>query len=158
MTFLKIDRVRRRLSASFAALIALPPWLMSPASPALAADALQQRVESILGRALIREGRAHVDTPSLADNGHSVPLVVKVESAMTAQDHVRRILLVSENNPRALIATFHLTPKSGRAEITTRIRLNKSQRVMAIAELSDGTFWSGQAEVIVTESACLDAD
>lgn len=158
MNFMKLDRVRRRLSASFAALFTLPPWLMSSASPAHAADLLQQRVEGILGRVPVREGRVQIDTPSLADNGHSVPLVVKVESAMTAQDYVRRILLVSENNPRPLIATFHLTAKSGRAEITTRIRLNKSQRVVAIAEFSDGTFWSGQAEVIVTESACLDAD
>ena len=158
MKHLKLDRARRHLSASVAAFITLPRWLLASASPLLAADALQQRVEAILGRVPVREGRVHIDTPSLADNGHSVPLVVKVESAMTLQEHVRRILLVSENNPRALIATFHLTQKSGRAEITARIRLNKSQRVMAIAELSDGTFWSGQAEVIVTESACLDAD
>ena len=158
MNFLKLDRMRRHLSASFAAFVALPAWLMPSASIALAADLLQQRIEAILGRVSVREGRVQIDTPSLADNGHSVPLVVKVESAMTTEDHVRRILLVSENNPRPLIAAFHMSPKSGRAEITTRIRLNKSQNVIAIAEFSDGTFWSGQAEVIVTESACLDAD
>ena len=77
---------------------------------------------------------------------------------MTAQEFVRRIVLVSESNPRPIIATFHLNTKSGRAEIATRIRLNKTQRVMALAELSDGSFWADRAEVIVTESACLDAE
>ena len=77
---------------------------------------------------------------------------------MTAQEFVRRIVLVSESNPRPIIATFHLNIKSGRAEIATRIRLNKTQRVMALAELSDGSFWADRAEVIVTESACLDAE
>jgi sulfur-oxidizing protein SoxY len=121
-------------------------------------DALLQRARAVTNGTPIRSGRVVIDTPRLADNGHSVPMVVRVESAMTAQDFVRRIALVSENNPRPLIATFHLSAKSGRAEITTRIRLNKTQQVMAIAELSDGTFWASRAEVIVTESACLDAD
>ena len=113
---------------------------------------------AITGGAPIREGRVHIDTPRLADNGHSVPITVNVDSAMSEIDYVRRITLVSEGNPRPLIATFYLSAKCGRAEITTRIRLNRTQRVMALAELSDGTFWSNRAEVIVTESACLDAD
>lgn len=121
-------------------------------------DALMQRAKAVVGNKTIRAGRVTVDTPRLADNGHSVPLVVRVESAMTNADFVRRIILVSESNPRPLIATFHLTPQSGRAEITTRIRLNRTQHLMALAEFSDGSFWSNQAEVIVTESACLDAD
>jgi sulfur-oxidizing protein SoxY len=121
-------------------------------------DPFPQLARAITGGAPIRNGRVTIDTPRLADNGHSVPITVRVESAMTAQDHVRRITLVSESNPRPLIATFHLTAKSGKAEIITRIRLNKTQRVMALAELSDGTFWSDRAEVIVTESACLEED
>jgi sulfur-oxidizing protein SoxY len=123
-----------------------------------APEVLLQRARGVTNGAPIRSGRVVIDTPRLADNGHSVPIMVRVESAMTAQDFVRRIALVSESNPRPLIATFHLSAKSGRAEITTRIRLNKTQQVMAIAELSDGTFWASRAEVIVTESACLDAD
>jgi sulfur-oxidizing protein SoxY len=97
-----------------------------------------------------------VDTPRLADNGHSVPLTLSVESPMTAADHVRSITLLSERNPRPLMATFYLSPKSGRAEVATRVRLNGTQRVLAIAQLSDGSFWSGTADVEVTESACLD--
>ncbi|MGH8650010.1 MAG: thiosulfate oxidation carrier protein SoxY, partial [Burkholderiales bacterium] len=65
--------------------------------------------------------------------------------------------LLSERNPRPVMATFHLGPQSGRAQVATRVRLNGSQRVLALAQLSDGSYWSGDAEVEVTESACLDA-
>jgi sulfur-oxidizing protein SoxY len=110
----------------------------------------------IAGGAPVRPGRVTVDTPRLADNGHSVPLTVSVASPMTAADHVRSVTLLSERNPRPVMAKFHLGPKAGRAAVTTRVRLNGSQRVLAIAQLSDGSYWSGSAEVEVTESACLD--
>ena len=85
-----------------------------------------------------------------------VSLTVSVESPMTAADHVRSITLLSERNPRPLMATFYLGPKAGRAEVATRVRLNGTQRVLAVAQISDGSYWSGTAEVEVTESACLD--
>ena len=90
------------------------------------------------------------------DNGLSVPLNLSIESAMTAADHVRSIALFSEKNPRPLIAKFQLGAAAGRAEVATRVRLNGSQRLLAVAQLSDGSWWSGGAEVVVTESACLD--
>jgi sulfur-oxidizing protein SoxY len=93
----------------------------------------------------------------LADNGHSVPIRVAVDSPMTAADHVTKIVLVSERNPRPIMATFHLGPRAGKAEIATRVRLNGSQKVTAVATLSDGTEVSADAQVEVTESACLDA-
>ena len=114
-------------------------------------------MRQITGGAAVATGRVTVDTPRLADNGHSVPLSVRVASPMTPADHVRSITLLSERNPRPVMATFHLGPKSGRAQVTTRVRLNGSQRVRAVAQLSDGSWWSGDAEVEVTESACLDA-
>lgn len=153
---------RRRVFVALATGAAWRAALVTTASrassDATATDPFPQLAHVITGGAPIRTGRVRIDTPRLADNGHSVPITVRVESAMTTQEHVRRITLVSESNPRPLIATFHLSPKSGRAEITTRIRLNKTQRVMALAELSDGSFWADRAEVVVTESACLDAD
>ena len=102
-------------------------------------------------------GRVTLEIPRLADNGHSVAVRVDVTSPMTAVDHVKRIVLLSERNPRPVIATFHLGPRVGRAEIITRVRLNGTQRVVAVAELSDGSYWSATATVEVTESACLDA-
>jgi sulfur-oxidizing protein SoxY len=76
---------------------------------------------------------------------------------MTAADHVVSITLLSGRNPRPVMAKFHLGPASGRAQVATRVRLAGTQRVLAVARFSDGSWWSGEAEVEVTESACLDA-
>lgn len=104
-----------------------------------------------------RAERVQVLTPRLADNGLSVPLSVRIDSPMRADDHVQRVILLSNRNPRPVIAEFELGPWSGRAEIATRVRLNGSQEVMALVQTSDGRWWQGTAEVEVTESACLDA-
>jgi sulfur-oxidizing protein SoxY len=95
--------------------------------------------------------------PALADNGHVVPLRVSVDSPMTAAEHVSRIWLLSSRNPVTRMAVFHLGPWSGRAEVATRVRLAGTQTVVALARLSTGEFLYAQAEVVVTESACLDA-
>jgi sulfur-oxidizing protein SoxY len=104
----------------------------------------------------VRAGRVTVDAPALADNGHSVPVRIVVQSAMRPDDHVRSITLLSDRNPRPVIVKAWLGPRAGRAELSTRIRLNGTQRILALAEMSDGSWWSGQADVVVTESACLD--
>ena len=94
----------------------------------------------------------------LAENGHSVGMTVRVESPMSDANYVRRIDLIADKNPVPLVATFFLGPESGRAEIETRLRLNGTQRVSAIAQqLSDGSFWFDAADVVVNELACLDA-
>jgi sulfur-oxidizing protein SoxY len=93
----------------------------------------------------------------LADNGLSVPMSVRVDNPMTELDHVRRVVLLSNRNPRPVIAEFELGPWSGKAEVATRVRLNGSQEVMALVQTSDGRWWRGTAEVEVTESACMDA-
>ena len=146
--------MRRRVVALLSGIAAatLLPFRVARAQ----ADPFAALLKQVTGGATLRPGRVKVDTPRLADNGHSVPLTVSVESPMTVADHVRSITLLSERNPRPLMATFHLGPKAGRAEVTTRVRLNGTQRVLAVAHLSDGSYWSGLAEVEVTESACLD--
>ncbi len=73
-----------------------------------------------------------------------MPLTVAVESPMTAADHVKAIAVFNEKNPQPHVALFHLGPRSGRARVATRIRLANSQKLVAIAEMSDGSFWSGQ--------------
>lgn len=151
-----LKRARRRFF-SFLAGVAALPLLAARAASGQPVDPFADLVRKTTGGAAVKPGRVTVDTPRLADNGHSVPLSVSVESPMTAADHVRSITLLSQRNPRPLMATFHLDPAAGRAHVATRVRLNGSQRVLAIAQLSDGSFWSGEAEVEVTESACLDA-
>jgi sulfur-oxidizing protein SoxY len=104
----------------------------------------------------IAEGRVKFDITLLVENGNSVPLSVLVDSPMTAQDHVKRIGIFNEKNPLPDVAIFNLTPRCGRAQVASRMRLNDSQMVTAIAEMSDGSYWSATSEVIVTLPACVE--
>jgi sulfur-oxidizing protein SoxY len=94
--------------------------------------------------------------PTLADNGHLVPLHLKVDSPMTEASHVTHIYLVSQRNPVPLMCLFVLGPWNGKAEISTRVRLSGTQMVVALARLSDGQFFYQTQEVEVTEAACVD--
>lgn len=117
---------------------------------------LTEAVRSFAGNRDVRPGRIKLEVPPLVENGNAVGITVTVESPMSANDHVRRIGLFNEKNPQADIAVFHLGPRAGRARVSTRIRLASSQTVMAVAELSDGSLWSGEAQVIVTLAACIE--
>jgi sulfur-oxidizing protein SoxY len=120
------------------------------------ADPFAALVRELTGGTAVSRGRVTIETPLLADNGKSVPLKLRVDSPLTPTDFVRSIALLSEKNPRPLIARFQFGANAGRAEVSTRVRLNGSQRLLALAQLSDGSWWSGGIEVVVTESACLD--
>jgi len=94
--------------------------------------------------------------PALVENGNTVSLVVVVDSPMTASDYVKTIHIFNEKNPQPNVISVHLGPRAGKAKISTRFRLADTQTVTAIAEMSDGTFWSATAEVIVTMAACVE--
>jgi len=115
-------------------------------------DALVKRVTGQTAQ----RGRVALELPILADNGNSVPMKVTVQSPMSEADHVKTVRLLSERNPETQMAVFHLGPQAGAAEITSRVRLAGSQRVVALAEMSDGSYWMGTADVVVTLSACVD--
>lgn len=102
-----------------------------------------------------QKGRVTVAVPAVSENGYSVPLSVSVESPMTDQDHVRRVVVIAEANPLALVADVGFSPKSGFASFGTRIRLADSQRIYAVAEMSDGSLWSGYGYSVVTLAACV---
>lgn len=101
-------------------------------------------------------GKVKIELPALADNGHSVAMTVRVDSPMTEASHVRAVHMIAERNPVRDMAVFYFGPHSPRAEVGTRIRLNGSQRLVAVAELSDGTFWSDAVQIEVREAACTD--
>ena len=103
----------------------------------------------------VQSGRVAVSVPAISENGYSVPLSVAVDSPMTADDYVRRVLVVSQSNPLPIIASFELGPRAGLAKISTRIRLADSQRIYAIAEMHDGALWSGYGYSVVTLAACV---
>lgn len=103
-----------------------------------------------------RSGGIEVELPQIAENGNSVPMRVRVPSPMSEADHVSAIHILAERNPRPHVASFHLGPASGRADISTRVRLAGTQKVTVLAALSGGRFLMVQPEVLVTSAACLD--
>lgn len=113
-------------------------------------------IAQLTGGVAPRAGRVKLELPPLVENGNVVPVAVSVDSPMTASEHVRAIHLFAEKNPQPYLAAFHLGPRAGRARVATRIRLADSQQVVAVAELSDGSFWSASASSVVTISACID--
>ena len=115
-----------------------------------------QAVDKILGNKKTSVGRVRLVIPPLVENGNLVTMKVSVESPMTKADHVQAIHIVAEGNPLPNVVSFYLSPRSGRADITTRIRLGDSQRVVAIAHMSDGSFWQGDASTLVTIAACAE--
>lgn len=119
-------------------------------------DEMQAAIRKVTGQAPVRRGRVKLDMPPLIDNSNSVSLSVTVESPMTPADHVKAIHVFTEKNPLPNVVSVFLGPRAGRASIATRVRIADTQTVTAIAEFSDGSFWSGAASVVVTLSACLE--
>jgi sulfur-oxidizing protein SoxY len=119
-------------------------------------EALAAAIKEMTGGAPLREGKVTLDIPPLVENGNAVPLTVKVESPMTADDHVKAIHVFNEKNPQPHVFNAWLSPANGQARIATRIKLADSQKVVAVAETSRGEFWSAHTDVIVTIAACIE--
>ena len=117
---------------------------------------LTAAIRAVAGEAAVRTGKVKLDVPPLVENGNTVPMTVSVSSPMTADDHVKSIHVFNEKNPQPNVGNFHLGPHAGRAQISTRIRLADSQRIVAIARLSDDLFWSATVDVVVTLAACTE--
>jgi sulfur-oxidizing protein SoxY len=147
---------RRRLlgsAASAAAVASLPLNAQrAEATPAM----LTAAIRNVVGEATVHTGKVKIDVPPLVENGNTVPLTVTVASPMTPEDHVKSVHVFNEKNPQPNVGNFYLSDRAGRTQIATRIRLADSQKIVAIAHLSDGSFWSATADVVVTLAACTD--
>ena len=144
---------RREILVSGGAFVAVAAgWPSRKAAADLAA--MQAWRQSILGERTAEEGRIAIDLPEIAENGNTVPLSVAVDSPMTEADHVKALHVMTERNPDPEVASFYFTPRSGRAVVSTRIRLAESQTVHALAEMSDGSVYSAAREIEVTIGGC----
>jgi sulfur-oxidizing protein SoxY len=143
-----------RLAGGIAALGAVPVVTLRPAeaTPAMLASAIR----NVVGAAVVQTGKVKLDIPPLVENGNTVPITVSVANPMTADDYVKSIHVFNEKNPQPNVGNFYLGPRAGRAQVSTRIRLADSQKIVAIAHLSDGSFWSVSADVVVTLAACTE--
>ena len=116
---------------------------------------VEASVAALFGGRPVSAGRVTLKVPAISENGYSVPLMVEVDSPMTAENHVVRIAIFAEENPLPDVARFELGPRAGKARVQTRIRMGASQKIRAIAEMSDGTLWSTEAFSVVTLAACV---
>jgi sulfur-oxidizing protein SoxY len=129
--------------------VTLRPAQATPASMASA-------IRIVVGTEQVKTGKVKLEVPALVENGNTVPMTVSVAHPMAPEDHVRSIHVFNEKNPQPNIGNFYFSPQAGRAQVSTRIRLADSQKVVAIAKLSDGTFWSASVDVVVTLAACTE--
>jgi sulfur-oxidizing protein SoxY len=151
------DTTRRhflQIAGSAAMATAVPTVIIRPveATPAM----LSAAIRNVVGEAPLQTGKVKLDIPPLVENGNTVPMTVSVASRMTPEDYVRSIHVFNEKNPQPNIGNFYLSAASGRAQVSTRIRLADSQKVVAIAQLSDGSFWQTSVDVVVTLAACTE--
>ena len=159
------EQTRRRMLKGMGSIASSALLPLLPATPALA-QLPQERppllnivpmIKDLVKGAPVTEQRVKLLIPHLAENGHLVPVNLSVDSPMTAADYVSTLWILSEKNPRTVIAKLSFTPGMGKAALVTRIRLSTAQWVVALAQMSNGSFWADATEVIVTETACLDA-
>jgi sulfur-oxidizing protein SoxY len=149
-----IATTRRELLAGatgivLAAAVAIRPGQATPAT-------MQAAIKKVVGEAPLRKGKVTIDVPPLVENGNTVPIKVSVDSPMTATDYVRAIHIFNEKNPQPDVIGALLGPRAGKAVLSTRIKLAAAQKVVAVAQLSDGSFWADDADVIVTIAACVE--
>jgi sulfur-oxidizing protein SoxY len=154
-----LHATRRRFLADAAVLAGgLGLGLSLTVKPASATPAtMQAALKKVVGEAALQKGKVKLDVPPLVENGNVVPVTVTVDSPMTASDYVKAIHIFNEKNPQPNVIGVHLGPRAGRATISTRIRLADTQNLTAVAELSDGSFWTDSVQVIVTLAACVES-
>jgi sulfur-oxidizing protein SoxY len=136
------------------AIMSAVPGLADPAQAT--PDMLASAIRDVVGGSVVHTGKVKLEVPPLVENGNTVPITVSVVSPMTEADHVKSIHIFNEKNPQPNVGNFYLGVRAGRAQISTRIRLADSQKIVAIAKLSDGSFWSTSADVVVTLAACTE--
>ncbi len=111
-------------------------------------------IKAKIGDKATKSGRITLELPQIAENGNTVPIAFEVKSPMTDSDYVKAVHIFSEGNPAPDVATFRFTPDSGRARVSTRMRMIKSQNIVAVAEMSDGSVYMSKKAVKVTIGGC----
>jgi sulfur-oxidizing protein SoxY len=129
---------------------------MRPSSAWATPEAVEQAIRQRIGERQPQPGGMTLTLPKIAETGNSVPLTVTVDSSMTREDHVLRIHVFVPGNPEPVASTYHLGLRAGKAQISTQIRLARTQTVVALAEMSDGSVRSEAASIVVTLGACVD--
>lgn len=126
----------------------------APLGAFAAVEDTQKAVDALTGGTAPKTGRITLTAPEIAENGNTVPISISVESPMTDADYVESVTILAEENPNPIVVTFRFSPMSGSAVASTRIRLLKTQKVIAVAKMSDGSVFEDRKEVKVTIGGC----
>lgn len=144
--------ITRRMLLGGATVLTVLPLASVHATP----ETMRAAIAAVAAGRPMREGKVTLDIQPLVDNGNTVPMRVSVESRMDGADRVRAIHVFNERNPQPHVLSASFGPLAGRASIVTRIKLGDSQKVVALAEMQDGTLWTASVDVIVTLAACVE--
>jgi sulfur-oxidizing protein SoxY len=134
--------------------IAIAGMTLVPRAVLADVAATQAAIKEQIGDATPKEGRISMELPQIAENGNTVPLTIEVDSPMTQQDYVKAVHVFAEENPLPKVVSFHFGPRSGKARASTRMRLLKTQNVVALAEMGDGSVYMAKVQVKVTIGGC----
>src|SRR6266404_695458 len=146
---------RRMLQGAGAWALASPLLAGAPAAAAQELPAIPALTSLLAGRSPRRE-RLRLELPTLADNGQAVPMRLTMAGPFAPGSALKSIHLYSEVNPVPEMAVFEFPSPPPKVEIDSRVRLAGSQRVVAVAVMSDDTLFAAVADVVVTIAACLD--
>lgn len=125
--------------------------------PALAQEpvrSLDEALKKVLGEATPTESGITLEIPEIAENGNTVPFTLSVDSPMTEASYVKALHIFASGNPQVGVASYTFTPLSGKAAVSSRMRLARTQDIVAVAALSDGKFLLGKRNVKVTIGGC----
>jgi sulfur-oxidizing protein SoxY len=116
--------------------------------------AVAAKIKGLTGGKSVGEGSIELDLPEIAENGNAVKVAFSIDSPMTADSYVKAVHVMADGNPTPDVASFNFTPAMGACSASTRMRLAKTQNIVVLAEMNDGSFKQAQATVKVTIGGC----
>ena len=138
-----------KLSAAGALALAVAPF-PAQATPEGALEA----IEKIIGEKAPKTGKIKLILPQIAEDGGTVPLTVSVDHAMKPDDYVKAVHIFTDGNPQPEVANYFFGPHNGKAQVSIRLRLIRTQKVIALAEMSNGDVYIERRQIKVTIGGC----
>ena len=153
---IKMQSVSRRdlMKLGGAGALALVSTSLLPGLAQADAKAVSAAIKKLIGDKTTKEGRITLELPQIAENGNTVPIGFEVDSPMSNSDYVKSVHVFADKNPSPNVASFHFSPASGKAKANTRMRMIKTQNVVAVAQMNDGSVFMAKAPVKVTIGGC----
>jgi len=135
------------------ALLAIAGAMMAARGASATPDSTREWLASVV-KGTAKEGKVTLKAPEIAENGNAVPVTVSVESEMSEKSYVKALYVAADGNPAPGVITWQFTPASGKAEVSFRTRLAQTQKLIAVAEMNDGSLYMTSHEIKVTIGGC----